>query len=175
MNPKIIPGLLFAIALAIFFIIEMLLTRTRLNSKEILKLIVPGILAAVCAGLLMFWFFTIFGKWVTGDIDHSKYLDKSIPINLATNEALIYHSGANLRFGLTSANGFLYLTNERLIFNSHQLKNKTQEFIIPLSTISKIEKLKSPDQTENGFLIHTSLHGESKFIVENVEEWLLYL
>lgn len=175
MNPKIIPGLLFAIALAVFFIIEMLLTRDRLNSKEILKLIISGVFASVCAGLLLVWFTTIFGKWVTGDFDHSKFVDNSTMINLAPNEAIIYHSGSNLSSGLASASGFLYLTNERLIFKSHQLKNQNQELIIPLSAIHKIEKLKSPGLTENGFLIRTTLHGESKFIVEEIEEWLLYL
>jgi len=60
---------------------------------------------------------------------------------LNLNEELIKKGGANLQKGFEAVGGFLYLTNQRLIFESHKINIQTGNVIIDLSNISATEKV----------------------------------
>tara|TARA_B100001250_G_C19791094_1_gene786531 strand:- start:1782 stop:2105 length:324 start_codon:yes stop_codon:yes gene_type:complete len=59
---------------------------------------------------------------------------------LHENEKLIKKGGANLQKGIEAVGGYLYLTNQRLIFESHSFNVQTGNTIIDLSNINSIEK-----------------------------------
>ena len=60
---------------------------------------------------------------------------------LDTNEALIKKSAANLQKGIETVGGYLYLTNQRLIFEAHAINFQGGTTIIHLSNIVSIEKI----------------------------------
>ena len=60
---------------------------------------------------------------------------------LVANEFLIKQSAANLLRGMESVGGHLYLTNFRLLFESHSFNFQTGSTTIPLPNIVKLEKV----------------------------------
>ena len=60
---------------------------------------------------------------------------------LNLNEKLIEEGRANLQKGFEAVGGFLYLTNQRLIFESHKVNIQTGNTIIDLSNIASTKKI----------------------------------
>ncbi len=60
---------------------------------------------------------------------------------LVANEFLIKQGGANLLRGVESVGGHLYLTNFRLVFESHSFNFQNGATAIPLPYIVKMEKV----------------------------------
>ncbi len=59
---------------------------------------------------------------------------------LAANETLVKEGMANLFKGVEAVGGKLYLTDQRLVFESHAFNVQTGATAIPLETISRVEK-----------------------------------
>lgn len=59
-------------------------------------------------------------------------------IDLQPNENLIKESGANLQRGAETVGGKLFLTNDRLYFDTHSFNVATGSESIPLAQISEI-------------------------------------
>ena len=60
---------------------------------------------------------------------------------LNINEEIIKKGGANLQKGIEAVGGFLYLTNQRLIFESHKFNVQSGVTIIDLLDIASTEKV----------------------------------
>ena len=60
---------------------------------------------------------------------------------LKINEEIIKKGAANLQKGVEAVGGFLYLTNQRLIFESHKFNFQSGITIIDLSDIASTEKV----------------------------------
>ena len=59
---------------------------------------------------------------------------------LKVEEQLVKKSPANHQRGIETVGGMLYLTTERLIFESHTLNFQTGETIISISEIARLRK-----------------------------------
>jgi len=60
------------------------------------------------------------------------------PLN--SDEAILKTGGANLQRGIETVGGKLYLTNRRLIFESHAFNVQRGATLIPLGDISSVTK-----------------------------------
>jgi hypothetical protein len=88
---------------------------------------------------------------------------------------MIFQTSANHFKGIEAVGGKLYLTNKNLIFKSHKLNIQNHELIIKLSDIKEIKRFRLMGLTDNGLSIHIHENRKEKFVVEKIEEWLLYL
>ncbi len=153
--------------MVVFFIVEDFFTHTNPTTKEIFKFIISAIVAGTISGLL-------FG-WLIGRFVNSKFVNETTKITIDADEKMIFQTGANHFKGWEGVGGKLYLTDHRLIFKSHKLNIQNHELIIKLSDIKKIDRFKLLGFTNNGLSIITNEQSKEKFVVEQIEKWLLYL
>jgi len=163
---KIKSGIIFGIAMALFYIIQGLLTHDNLTTKDIIGTILAGLIGGAVAGLLFGWIISLFAN--------SKFLNKSTRIETGTNEIVVFESGANHFKGVEAVGGKLYLTNKRLVFKSHKLNIQNHELSIPLSNIEKVYRYKTLI-ANNGLAVQTINHTIEKFVVQLTAEWMEHL
>lgn len=98
-------------------------------------------------------------------------------IQLVANEAIIKEGQANHQRGIESVGGKLYLTTQRLHFESHDFNFQTGETIIPLWEIVSVV----PERTKflnlipmlsNSIKVTTRNGQEEKFVVWGKDEWI---
>ena len=164
---KIKSGLIFGIAMAMFYIIQGLLTHDNLTRKDIIITIVAGLIGGAVAGLL-------FG-WIIGLFANSKFLNKATKIETGANEIVVFETGANHFKGAEAVGGKLYLTNKRLVFKSHKLNIQNHELSINLSDIEKVDRYKTLGIANNGLAVQTINHSIEKFVVQQPVEWMEHL
>ena len=167
MNNRVKSGLFFGIAMTVFFIVEKLLTQDNLTAPEILKLVTGALVSGAISGCL-------FG-WLIGKFAISKFVNKTTKIKIDPEEKMIFQTDANHLKGMEAVGGKLYLTDKRMIFKSHGLNIQNHELIIKLTDIKEINRFKPSGLTDNGLSIQTNEQRKEKFVVEKIEEWLLYL
>ena len=105
----------------------------------------------------------------------NKVLERNIKIKLEPGEIFIFESSANHFKGLEAVGGKLFLTDKRLIFKSHSLNIQNHQLIIQLSAIVSIGRFKPLGLTNNGLFIIDKNKETEKFVVEKLDEWLIYL
>ncbi len=103
-------GLYFGIAMAVFFILQNLLTLDNLTAEAITKFILSGLLSGTFSGFL-------FGL-IIGILKSSKFVDTTTKIETEANEDILFQTPANHFKGVEGVGGMLYLTNKRLVFKS---------------------------------------------------------
>ncbi len=167
MSRKFKAGLIFGLAMFIFFVAQKLFEIDQPNLKDILKIILSGIIGAGIAGV-------IFG-WLMDTLAGNKVLEQNIKISLEPGENFIFESSANHFKGLEAVGGKLFLTDKRLIFKSHNLNIQNHQLIIQLSDIASIGRFKPLGLTNNGLFIIDKNKETEKFVVEKLTEWLIYL
>jgi hypothetical protein len=93
-------------------------------------------------------------------------------IQLSKNEFLIKKGLANHFKGLESVGGELYLTNNRVIFKSHQFNIQTHTEKFPIDEIVDIGKRNTLGIVPNGIFIKMKDGRFEKFVVWRRSEWL---
>ncbi|MBD2461543.1 hypothetical protein H6G89_10825 [Oscillatoria sp. FACHB-1407] len=93
------------------------------------------------------------------------------------DERLIKQGGANLQRGIETVGGQLYLTNQRLVFESHRLNVQTGAVIIPISKIVSVKAcwtkfLNIIPLLPNSISVSTSDNQIYALVVFNRNEWL---
>jgi hypothetical protein len=161
---KIKSGLFFGVAMTIFFILQNLLTRSNLTSKDVIIAIIPGLFGGALSGLL-------FG-WLMGLFANSKRLTKDTKIDTDTDETILFDTGANHFKGAEAVGGKLYLTDKRLVFKSHKFNIQNHELSIGLSDIDKVDRYKTLGLVNNGLSVRTTDNKTEKFVVQQIGEWL---
>lgn len=161
---KIKAGLIFGIAMTIFFILQDLLTHDNLTTKNIIITIVSGLFGGALAGLL-------FG-WLIGLFANSKLLTQGTQINTDANETIVFETGANHFKGAEGVGGKLYLTNKRLVFKSHKYNIQNHELSINLSDVDKVDRYKTLGIANNGLAVTTTHNIVEKFAVQQPDEWI---
>ena len=141
-------GLGFGIAMAVCFIIQNILVHDLSTAKEITKVIVAGIIGGLISGLL-------FG-WLIGLFIRSKFVKEGTKFDVETNEILLFETFANHFKGIEGVGGKLYLTDRRLIFQSHKLNVQTHQLSIPLSQIQNVVRNKTIGLINNGLMVTTN-------------------
>lgn len=105
-----------------------------------------------------------------------KLLSKVTNPEMDENENIVYEDGANLFRGTwVAVGGKLFLTNKRLIFNSHKYNFQNGETSIALSEIIEISKRKTSRIIDNGIRIVTKDNSKYDLVVNNRDEWLKQL
>ena len=153
--------------MAIFYILQDLLTSNNLTSKSVLIVIGSALIGGALAGL-------VFG-WLMGKFVNSKLLIKGTAIDLDTGENIVFETGANHFKGVEAVGGKLYLTNKRVVFKSHKFNIQGHELSIPLTDISKVERTKTWGLVNNSLSITIMDNKIEKFVVEQPGEWIKYL
>lgn len=161
---KIKSGLFFGVAMTIFFILQNLLTRSNLTSKDVIIAIISGLFGGALSGLL-------FG-WLMGLFANSKRLTKDTKIDTDTDETILFDTGANHFKGAEAVGGKLYLTDKRLVFKSHKFNIQNHELSINLSDIDKVDRYKTLGLVNNGLSVTTIDNKNEKFVVQQIDEWL---
>lgn len=154
----------FGIAMAIFFILQNLLTHSGLAAKDVMKFTASGLFAGALSGLL-------FG-WLMGRFANSKRLTKDTKIDTDAGETILFDTGANHFKSAEAVGGKLYLTDKRLVFRSHKFNVQNHELSINLSDIDKVERYKTLGLVNNGLSVTTFNHKTEKFVVQQNDEWL---
>ena len=95
---------------------------------------------------------------------------------LNTNEALIKKGAANLQKGIETVGGYLYLTNQRLIFEAHAINFQSGNTIIDLSNIDSTAKvwtkfLNLIPLIPNSLAINSKTGEEYKFVLFGRNAW----
>jgi hypothetical protein len=164
---KVRSGLIFGIVTSLFFILQNLLTRDDLSTQNLIIIIASSLFGGALAGFL-------FG-WLIGLFANSKFLKNGTNIDTASNETIVFSTGANHFQGVEGVGGKLYLTNKRLIFKSHNFNIQNHEFSINLSDVDEVRRYSTYGIINNGLSVTTSGNVIEKFAVQEPEEWMFQL
>lgn len=167
MSRKFKAGLFFGLTMFIIFVAQKLFEIDQPTLKDVLKILLSGIIGAGIAGI-------IFG-WLVDTFSGSKVLEQNIKIDLEPGEKLIFQSSANHFKGLEAVGGKLFLTDKRLVFISHKLNIQNHQLNIKLNDIASIGRFKPLGLTNNGLFVIDKKNETEKFVVEKLSEWLIYL
>lgn len=104
-----------------------------------------------------------------------KFLEKSnknICPELEHGEVIDTEGAANLFRGVEAVGGRLFLTNKKLIFNSHQFNIQTGLTAIEYQFISEVQTKRTGKMVANGIRIKTVEGSEFDFVVSNRDIWV---
>ena len=95
---------------------------------------------------------------------------------LNQGEELVKKGGGNLQKGAETVGGFLYLTNQRLIFEAHAINIQGGNTIIELSDIDSTEKcwtkfLNVIPLMPNSLAVYTKTGDEYRFVLFGRSAW----
>ena len=99
-------------------------------------------------------------------------IGKNIKPELTENENIEIEGPANLFRGFEGVGGKLFITNKKLIFNSHKINIQKGQTDIPYENISEIIKRKTAKLIDNGIRIKTNDGNEFNFVVNEREQWI---
>jgi hypothetical protein len=91
---------------------------------------------------------------------------------LSTDEKLIKEGAANHFLNGVAVGGWIYLTDKRLYFKSHNLNFQNHELPIPLEQIVKAEKSNTFGIIPNKLLLTLRNGTTEKFVVSGVKQWV---
>jgi hypothetical protein len=124
------------------------------------------ILTGIIGGLVFGIVFAITMKYLASN------LFKSISIELTEGEKLIKEGGANHIKGKEGVGGKLVLTDQRLIFKSHNLNIQNHQQVFYFNDIQSLEEAKSLFVLKNRLVLELLNKDLHKFIVDDPEVWV---
>ncbi len=87
-------------------------------------------------------------------------------------EDLVKEGGANHFSNIEAVGGWIYLTDQRLLFRSHSRNVQRHELSIPLQKISEATPCRTFGIIPNGLKIKTIDGNTEKFVVEDRKDWV---
>lgn len=87
-------------------------------------------------------------------------------------EDLVKEGGANHFRNIEAVGGWIYLTDQRLLFKSHSINVQRHELSIPLQKISEAKPCMTFGIIPNGLEIKTIDGNREKFVVEDRKSWV---
>lgn len=95
---------------------------------------------------------------------------------LDTNEQILKQGAANLQRGIETVGGKLYLTNQKLIFESHVINIQRGATIVPIDNVATVAKcwtkfLNLIPIMPNSLLVTTTQGQEYKFVISGRDAW----
>lgn len=160
-------GIIFGIVMSLYFVSQDFITHHNLTAKAVIIIIISGLLGGALAGL-------IFGSLI-GLFTNSKLIAQTTKIETKPDEAILHETNANHFKGVEGVGGKLYLTNKRLVFKSHKLNIQNHELSIRLSDIKKVAKYKTLGIINNGLSVTTCDKNIERFVVKQIDEWIIKL
>ncbi len=164
---KVRVGIIFGILMAISSIVFGLLTESNLTREHISIIFIQALIGGCIQGVL-------FGS-VAGWFGNSKSIMKGTEIRLEENETILFEAPANHFKSIEAVGGKLYLTNSRLVFQSHKFNFQNHQLSIPLSNIAKVNRYRALGIANTGLSVTTADNTIDKFVVQQREEWMKIL
>jgi hypothetical protein len=90
---------------------------------------------------------------------------------LFPGEDLVKEGGANHCRNIEAVGGWIYLTDQKLLFRSHSINVQRHELSIPLRNISEAKPCMTFGIIPNGLEIKTIDGKAEKFVVEDRKDW----
>lgn len=112
-----------------------------------------------------------FGLAMAGVNVYLKNKFQKDPLIFPDGETLIKEGAANLKNKMEGAGGWLYLTDQKLVFRPHSFNFNNQPTEIPLDEISEALPSHSLGIVPNGLKIVLRDQTVKKFVVENRKDW----
>jgi hypothetical protein len=102
---------------------------------------------------------------------------RELKTSLEPGEIIVEQGRANAQRGAESVGGWLYLTDRRLIFESHSLNVQTGETIIPRDQIASVTKewtrfLNRIPLAPNSIEVHLRGEESYRFVVNGRKSWI---
>lgn len=144
----IITGIPFGLVMGIFF--------ATFTHSSMLLTIFTTLFASILFGLSM------------AKISTLPQLQQPITPLLQPNEQILKVSPANHFVGLIAMGGWLFLTNQRLIFQAHRLMQQPYQLSTPITEITQI---RSGITTLMHLAIRTRHHQNQRFVVGQRHAW----
>lgn len=127
-----------------------------------------GVLFGVIFGIIMGALFgLIMGVFL---YFQSKYFKKNSK-KITGKGTIVFEGGANHFKGAEAVGGWLYLTNEELIFQSGIFNIRNHKLVVPLDQIISVRTSLTRCYIPNGLQVTTN-DGVEKFIVSKRKEWV---
>jgi len=161
---RIKAGLRFGIVMTIFFVLQTLITQNHHTTKNIVAAVVIAMFSGALATVLFIW---LMGRFVK-----SKLVTEASHLETTEVEIILFETPANHFKGIEAVGGKLFLTNKRLVFNSHKLNIQNHQLAISLVDIMKVGRYKTLGLVNNGLAVTTAGNTTEKFVVEQLDEWL---
>jgi membrane-anchored protein YejM (alkaline phosphatase superfamily) len=112
-----------------------------------------------------------FGLAMAGFAAYLKNKFQKNPLTFPDGEQIIKEGVANHKNKLEAAGGYLYLTDQRLLFQPHKFNFNSQQIEIPLGEVSKAVTYSALGLLPTGIKIILKDDTERKFVVEKRKEW----
>ena len=159
-------GLQFGVVMAIIYVVQSLVSMDSYTTKNVLVAVVAALLSGALSGVMF--------SWILGWFVHSKFLRNSTSIVTEPGEHIVFETGANHFKGIEGVGGKLYLTNKRLVFQSHSVNIQRHGLSINLQNIRETKRYKTIGILNNGIAVTTENHTE-KFVVQKPDQWAIHL
>lgn len=95
-----------------------------------------------------------------------------IGIELHEDEVIEAEGPANLFRKMEGVGGKLFLTNRRLVFNSHKLNIQKGATIIHFSEVESVHPRKTTGIIDNGISVKLKSGEDYKFVINDRNTWL---
>src|SRR5687767_1302917 len=113
---------------------------------------------------------SIFGLIVAA-FTGSRWVRSSTRADLGQTERVFKDGPATHSRGLTGAGGWLFLTDDRLMFKPHALNFTNEELSIPLADIVEARPALTAGLVPNGLEVKVAGGGAVRFVVEGRRAW----
>ena len=88
-----------------------------------------------------------------------------------SGEQLLHDGPANHFLNGEGVGGWLFLTQERLLFRSHQINIQPHELSVTLAEIAEVQPVRTAKVFPNGLRLVTRSRKEDRFVVEEHRRW----
>jgi hypothetical protein len=88
-----------------------------------------------------------------------------------TGERLLHDGPANHFLNGEGVGGWLYLTEQRLLFRSHKFNIQPHELSVPLVDISEVRPVRTAKIVPNGLRLVTRSGRDERFVVQAHRRW----
>ncbi len=88
-----------------------------------------------------------------------------------TGEQLLRDGPANHFLNGEGVGGWLFLTQERVLFRSHQFNIQRHELSVPLAEIAEVQPVRTAGIFPNGLLLVTRSGRQERFVVGEHRRW----
>jgi hypothetical protein len=123
-----------------------------------------ALVMGLAAGLL-------FGLAITAFIASPVVRESTRP-TLQPAEHILYDGPANHFQGIEAVGGWLFLTNQRLIFKSHRLNIQNHEWSLPLGEIRQVQTARSLGIIPSGLRVQSRSGQSERFVIARSDEWI---
>ncbi|MFP4090426.1 MAG: hypothetical protein ACLFUB_18915 [Cyclobacteriaceae bacterium] len=148
----------------VFFIINVGINRL-MDPQGLQADLLEGLLTSIFF-VLIFWTSM---HWL------ARYLNRKLSFEFPPGETACFESGANLRRGREAVGGKLFLSDQRLVFISHQYNVQRDPLEIERDRIAQVVPHKSLGFISNGLQLKTTEGRVYHFVVDQQDKWLKVL